>query len=68
MEHQQPPCKFCQRSRLFIALALLAFVLFSVQPESNFLQGVDISNAFTWILVSSVGVIVLWKAYKEYWN
>jgi hypothetical protein len=68
MENQHPPCKFCQRSRLFVALVLFAFVLFSVQPESNFLQGVDITNAFTWMLLISVGVIVLWKAYKEYWK
>ncbi|MAA76690.1 MAG: hypothetical protein CML73_01470 [Rhodobiaceae bacterium] len=68
MENQNPPCKFCQRTRLFVALALLAFVLFSVQPESNFLEGVDITSAFTWMLLASVGVLVCWKAYGEYWK
>jgi hypothetical protein len=68
MEDPTPPCKFCRQSRVVLALLALIFVIFSTQPESKFLEGVDVTKIFTWILVVIVTLIVLGKAYKEYWK
>jgi|TARA_B110000967_G_C18744804_1_gene489666 hypothetical protein len=68
MTDQIPPCKFCGQSRVVLAVGVLIFVLVSIQPESTFLVGVDVTNVFAWLVAGMSAMVVVWKVYKEYWK
>ena len=64
---KKPVCKFCNRTRiLLIAIAIIAFLAF--MPEFDFLWEIDTTKAFAWAIAAAVGVLVLWKAYNEFWK
>ena len=68
MKEQTPPCKFCRQRRLVLASAALIFVLISIQPQATFLVGVDLTKIFAWLLGSLLVLVVVWKAYNEFWK
>ena len=68
MVDQEPPCAVCSRIRLLLILGAMFFFLFSTQPESDFLVGVDVTKVFTWILAAVFILMIIWKFYNEFWK
>ena len=68
MVDREPPCVMCGRIRMLLILGAVVFLLFSTQPESDFLIGVDVSKGFAWLLAGVFILMVIWKFYNEYWK
>ena len=68
MVDREPPCAICGRIRMLLILGAMGFLLFSTQPESDFLIGVDVSEGFAWLLAGIFILMVIWKFYNEYWK
>lgn len=68
MVDQSPHCAVCSRIRMLLILGAICFFLFSTQPESDFLIGVDVTKVFTWVLAAVFILIIIWKLYHEFWK
>ena len=68
MVDQEPPCAVCSRIRILLILGSIFFFLFSTQPESDFLIGVDVTKVFTWVLAIVFILMIIWKFYHEFWK
>ena len=68
MVNQSPHCAVCSRIRLLLILGAICFFLFSTQPESDFLIGVDVTKVFTWVLAIVFILMIIWKFYHEFWK
>ena len=64
---ERPACQFCNRIRIIIfAIIIIGFL--AVRPEFAFLWKLDTIEVFAWGLAVAVGLLVLWKAYHEFWK
>ncbi|MDG1312310.1 MAG: hypothetical protein P8P26_09670 [Porticoccaceae bacterium] len=67
-EHnEKPPCEFCRRMRFIGILAVLILGTAITRPEFSFLRGVDLTSAAAYFFGGLFVVLLLWKAYQEYW-
>ena len=63
----RPVCRFCNRMRIII-IAMIIIGILAVRPEFAFLWKLDTTAVFAWALTLGFGLLILWKAYYEFWK
>ncbi len=67
-QKKKEPCQVCKLIRMYIIFAIPLLIVLYLKPEISSLKGILLTDIFATVIGVSLGITVLWKAYKEFWE